>query len=53
MNILMIALLLSMIGLLIGVYGIYLQVNYRAYCMYCLTTDIILLLTTLLIIINP
>ncbi|ADN50100.1 hypothetical protein [Vulcanisaeta distributa] len=53
MNILMIALALSIIGLIIGVYGIYLQVSHRAYCMYCLTTDIILLLTTLLIIINP
>ncbi|WP_054853763.1 hypothetical protein [Vulcanisaeta distributa] len=53
MNMLMIALFLSMIDLLIGVYGIYLQVSHRAYCMYCLTTDIILLLTTLLIIINP
>ncbi len=53
MNILMIALTLSIIGLIISIYGIYLQVSHRAYCMYCLTTDIILLLTTLLIIINP
>ncbi len=52
MSMLMIALFLSMMGLLIGVYGVYLQVSHRAYCMYCLTTDIILLLTTLLIIIN-
>ena len=53
MNVLMIALSLSIIGLVIGIYGIYLQVSHRAYCMYCITTDVILLLTALLIIINP
>ncbi|MGC8607710.1 MAG: hypothetical protein ACP5GZ_06090 [Vulcanisaeta sp.] len=53
MNALMIALALSIIGLIIGVYGIYLQVSHNAYCMYCLTTDVILLLTALLLIINP
>ncbi|BDR92313.1 hypothetical protein [Vulcanisaeta souniana] len=52
MGALMIALVLSIIGLLIGVYGVYLQVSHRAYCMYCLTTDVILFLTTILIIIN-
>ena len=53
MNVLLVALALSIIGLAIGIYGIYLQVSHNAYCMYCLTTDAILLLTALLIMINP
>ena len=53
MNALVIALALSIIGLAIGIYGIYLQVSHNAYCMYCLTTDVILLLTALMILINP
>ncbi len=53
MDVLMTALALSIIGLLIGIYGIYLRVSHNSYCMYYLTTDAILLLTALLIIINP
>lgn len=35
--------ILSLVGLIIGAWGIYLQVNKGAYCLYCLTTDAILL----------
>nr|MCG2867646.1 hypothetical protein [Vulcanisaeta sp.] len=46
------ALIISLMGLVIGVYGIYLQVSHRAYCMYCLTTDIILLISALIAVLN-
>jgi len=46
------ALIISLMGLIIGVYGIYLQVSHRAYCMYCLTTDIILLVSALIAVLN-
>ncbi|MFP3173314.1 MAG: hypothetical protein RXR44_02000 [Vulcanisaeta sp.] len=46
------ALIISLMGLIIGVYGIYLQVSHRAYCMYCLTTDIILLISALIAVLN-
>jgi len=46
------ALIISLMGLIIGVYGIYLQVSHRAYCMYCLTTDAILLISALIAVLN-
>ncbi|WP_069806451.1 hypothetical protein [Vulcanisaeta thermophila] len=47
-----VALAISILGLAVGVYGIYLQVSHNAYCMYCLTTDAILLITAVLIFLN-
>jgi len=35
---------LSLVGLAIGAWGIYLQIKKGAYCLYCLTTDAILLI---------
>jgi len=35
---------LSLVGLVIGAWGIYLQIKKGAYCLYCLTTDAILLI---------
>ncbi|ABW01341.1 hypothetical protein [Caldivirga maquilingensis] len=41
-NLYLYVIVLSLIGLVIGMYGVYLQVRKGAYCLYCLTTDVIL-----------
>jgi len=51
-NLILIAAVLSIIGIIIGAYGIYLQVSHNAYCMYCLTTDAILIITAIMLIPN-
>lgn len=43
---------LSLIGLVIGMYGVYLQVRKNAYCLYCLTTDVILFIMFILSILK-
>ncbi|MFP3313703.1 MAG: hypothetical protein RXO28_04215 [Thermocladium sp.] len=48
MNYAALALVISIMGVGIGIYGIILQVKHGAYCMYCLTTDAILLITAIM-----
>ncbi|WP_291999808.1 hypothetical protein [Caldivirga sp.] len=52
LNLYLYVMVLSVIGLVIGAYGLYLQVRKGAYCLYCLTTDAILVIMFILSILK-